>query len=114
MAYYAVAVGRETGVFRTWEECEVHVKGFKNAKYKRFKTSAEADLFVSSIAVPRVSKKEGNMIPKRQVQVSSSRNHGDSLLRIYTDGSCIGNNKVHDRVCPAGFGVVVYKDLFLF
>lgn len=31
------------------------------------------------------------------------------LLRIYTDGACKGNSNVHSCVCPAGFGVVIYR-----
>lgn len=30
------------------------------------------------------------------------------MLRIYTDGACKGNQNVHLKKCPAGFGVVVY------
>ena len=33
-AFYAVKAGRKTGVFTTWEECEIQVKGFSGAEYK--------------------------------------------------------------------------------
>lgn len=46
---------------------------------------------------------------------SSPRGSGSNVhhgvvpeLRIYTDGACKGNNFVHSKVCPAGFGVAVY------
>ncbi|XP_033156133.1 ribonuclease H1 [Drosophila mauritiana] len=47
MAFYAVASGRKSGVYGSWAECEEQVKGFKNAKYKKFKTRQEADQFVN-------------------------------------------------------------------
>ena len=40
--YYAVKVGKTTGVFETWEECEASVKGYPGALYKSFKSEAEA------------------------------------------------------------------------
>ncbi|GLC55386.1 hypothetical protein PLESTB_000981800 [Pleodorina starrii] len=50
--FYAVAVGRKTGVFRTWDEAEPSVRGFSGAVYKKFSTEAEARVFVQSRAPP--------------------------------------------------------------
>jgi len=36
--FYVVWVGRETGIFHTWAECDKHTKGFPQAKYKSFKS----------------------------------------------------------------------------
>ncbi|MDA9555735.1 ribonuclease H family protein [Pelobium sp.] len=36
--YYVVWVGRQTGIFRTWEDCKEQVHGFPQAVYKSFKT----------------------------------------------------------------------------
>lgn len=44
--FYAVAVGKQTGIFPTWEECQTHVKGFSGARFKSFKTEAEATAFL--------------------------------------------------------------------
>lgn len=64
MAYYAVAKGRQTGIFRSWfvnslfsfysislffrfrGECENQVKGFGGAVFKKFKSQQEAQAFV--------------------------------------------------------------------
>lgn len=40
--WYAVAKGRKTGVFQSWEEVEPLVKGFKGALHKSFSDNAEA------------------------------------------------------------------------
>lgn len=44
--FYAVRVGNAPGVYNTWSECEREVRGFKGAKFKKFKTHAEALSFV--------------------------------------------------------------------
>lgn len=45
-AYYAVKEGRNPGIYETWNECEREVKGFKGAKYKKFKSKKEALNFI--------------------------------------------------------------------
>ncbi|CAO1617372.1 unnamed protein product [Sympodiomycopsis kandeliae] len=45
-SYYAVAKGRQLGVFNTWTECEAQITGVSGAKYKKFKTEEEAEKFV--------------------------------------------------------------------
>lgn len=34
--YYAVKIGRQTGIFSSWAECEAQVKGYPGAKFKSF------------------------------------------------------------------------------
>ena len=46
--YYAVAVGRNTGIFSTWDECSSQVNGFKGSRFKKFSTFEEAESFVAS------------------------------------------------------------------
>lgn len=41
--YYAVRVGRQTGVFDNWADCEAQVKGFKGAKFKSFASKSMAE-----------------------------------------------------------------------
>ena len=44
--YYAVAVGRATGVYSTWEECKVQTSGYSGAIFKSFSSSHEAQAFL--------------------------------------------------------------------
>lgn len=44
--FYAVARGRQTGIFHTWAECQNQVKGFSGAVFKKFKTNDEAQNFI--------------------------------------------------------------------
>ena len=47
--YYAVQVGRSTGVFFSWAECQKQVTGFPGAVYKSFLTMEEAEAFVKGV-----------------------------------------------------------------
>ena len=40
--YYVVWIGKKTGVFDSWKDCEESVKGFEGAKYKSFETLEQA------------------------------------------------------------------------
>ncbi|TDH66164.1 uncharacterized protein CCR75_002740 [Bremia lactucae] len=46
--YYAVAVGRSTGIFTTWDECNEQVKRFSGCKHKKFKTQIEAQAYLDA------------------------------------------------------------------
>lgn len=53
MKYYAVKVGRETGIFTAWSDCERQVKGYPNALYQSFKTKEEAEAYLSDDNEPK-------------------------------------------------------------
>lgn len=40
--YYAVKVGKKTGIFDNWDECKENVTGYPGALYKSFKNISEA------------------------------------------------------------------------
>ncbi len=44
--YYAVRVGKTTGVFETWDECQKQTKGYPGAIFKSFPSKQEAEAFV--------------------------------------------------------------------
>lgn len=44
--FYAVANGRQTGVFNSWLECEKQVKGYSKPVYKKFKLRSDAEEFL--------------------------------------------------------------------
>ena len=65
MKYYAVKVGRETGIYTSWEEAEKLVKGYSDAKYKSFKTKKDADHYMKDGGrEPLVSSVEGMKEPE--------------------------------------------------
>uniref|UniRef100_A0ACB8GDX3 Uncharacterized protein n=2 Tax=Sphaerodactylus townsendi TaxID=933632 RepID=A0ACB8GDX3_9SAUR len=48
MPYYAVRKGRQTGVYRTWEECKEQVDKYQYASFKKFSAEEDAWDFVDS------------------------------------------------------------------
>src|SRR5690242_14634408 len=77
--YYAVAKGRETGIFLSWKECEEYVKGCPGALYKSFHTKIEAQDFID----------------QQNIEVKDK-------LNVWTDGYC-KRNGLSDAV--GGIGV---------
>ena len=86
MVFYAVANGRNIGIFTTWMDCNISVKGYKNALYKKFDNSEEAELFIQSHNnIDSIENEE--FIPN---------------YYVYTDGACSNNGKNN---ASAGIGI---------
>ncbi|PPE04087.1 viroplasmin family protein [Williamsoniiplasma lucivorax] len=84
--FYAVKVGRKTGVFQQWSEAEQQVKGFPNAVFKAFKTSQEAWDFVQA-------KTMGNgkiiMVKSKDSAVAYTDGSFDPLTNTYSYGTVL-------------------------
>ena len=44
--FYAVAIGRNVGIYRTWPECQKQVSGYKGAVYKGFATREQCAEYI--------------------------------------------------------------------
>jgi len=102
-----VWVGRRTGVFRTWAECQAQVTGYEGAKFKSFKTQPEAAAAFkagASASVPS-SGKASTTPSKPRVNKGAYPSHeaalADGRSVIYSDGGCDPNPG------PGGYGVVL-------
>ena len=60
--FYAVKVGKTTGIFTSWNECKASVDGFSRAKYKSFFTKEEAEAFLNENEVSDKSEKHSSKI----------------------------------------------------
>lgn len=88
--YYVVWVGKETGVFRSWTECELQIKGYPQAKYKSFETEEEALVAYRSGHEDYLSNKVVDMsqiYPDYRNLVSG----GPDLEALAVDAACSGN-----------------------
>ena len=61
--YYVVKIGRKPGIYNTWTEAEKHVIGYSGAKYKSFKTMAEAESWLGADSLTKSKEKDKNTIP---------------------------------------------------
>lgn len=112
MNFYAVKVGKNTGIFNTWKECESNIKGYSGAKYKKFNSKSEAESYLEENLKITINDNNFNKIyeenkdieediPSKNKIVSDDYNFSE-CINIYTDGSCI-NNGTENAV--AGYGV---------
>lgn len=86
MKYYAVRIGRNPGIYHTWDECKRETMGFKGASFKKFSTREDAEGFINEI---EEDKKE-----------SAEK---DELV-VYVDGSYRNSDKSHS------YGVYMFND----
>jgi ribonuclease HI len=84
MVYYAVANGRNIGIFTTWLECSNSVKGYNNAIFKKFNTKIDAQTFLDANTLEN---KADDFVPD---------------YYVYTDGACSNNGKDN---ALAGIGI---------
>ena len=47
--FYAVKVGKKTGIFDNWDDCKASVSGFPNAEYKGFPSKEEAIAYLGEV-----------------------------------------------------------------
>jgi len=123
--YYAVRIGREPGIYRTWEECKAQVDGYANAQYKGFGSLEEAEEYMGYVSAARPSgakpstnkpsgpkpstapgaskKKRGTRRDEDETKALEMLETSDGMKHvvIYTDGACLGNPG------PGGYGVVL-------
>ena len=86
MKYYAVRVGRNPGIYHTWDECKRETVGFKGASFKKFSTLEDAKAFINE---------------KEEKKKESAEK--DELL-VYVDGSYRNKDKSHS------YGVYMFND----
>jgi ribonuclease HI len=55
MKWYAVAHGRQTGIFETWSEAEANVKAFPGARFKSFSSRRDAEEWLDATTSGRSS-----------------------------------------------------------
>lgn len=90
--FYAVKVGKQPGIYKTWDECKEQVNGFSGAVYKGFRTKKEAEEFLSGKSAVNAGANKGSLVE-------------DVDVTIYVDGSFDADTGVY------GYGfVAIFKD----
>lgn len=82
--YYVVWEGVTPGIYTSWTDCQLQIKGFVGAKYKSFDTKEEADVAISSSPYAYMGKKTKSTtkraLPSDVIQES-----------LAVDAACSGN-----------------------
>jgi ribonuclease HI len=129
MIYYSVHIGKNPGIYQTWDDCKKEVIGHKNAKYKKFKNLQDAEFFkqygeekqIEQLSLEKYISHEiissniqynhnDNTHSNCNNEIIYNHNHNDiTEINVYTDGSCInnGNKKIKPK---AGIGIYFGPD----
>ncbi|MBB5347830.1 ribonuclease HI [Desulfoprunum benzoelyticum] len=95
--FYAVAAGREPGIYTQWPEAERQVRGFPGAKFKGFASRAEAEAWLEApLYSPRSARK-----PRPVAAAPENDGTAADTVIVFTDGGCINNPG------PGGYGVII-------
>ncbi|MGF1684548.1 ribonuclease H family protein [Photobacterium makurazakiensis] len=102
--FYVVWVGRETGVFTTWDKTKQLVDKYPKARYKSFPSREEAETAFKSgkSAAPKPQAKAGGAKVSPKVSAKVKVPLTDFDVNIYCDGACDPNPG------RAGSGIAVY------
>jgi len=99
MKYYAVQVGREPGIYTSWDDCQKQVNKFSGAIFKSFDTEQEARTFIATVQRPKRKRSKDSDSSGEESKIpglahSSKKKKIDPLeerIIVYTDGSCLAN-----------------------
>ena len=87
--YYVVWQGVTPGVYETWAECQLQIKGFQEAKYKSFSSREEADAAFGENFAKHIYKKAAS--PASQNAKTSTIKHDIVWESLSVDAACSGN-----------------------
>lgn len=99
-AYYAVAKGRQVGIFDTWEECQKQTNGFSGPIFKKFVTYEEAIDFLKDNGVTLQEERVEKFSPVGELTEEKITDE----LEAYVDGSFDSTLKIY------GSGIVLVKN----
>ncbi|KAI1506556.1 ribonuclease H [Biscogniauxia marginata] len=102
--FYAIARGREPGIYTDWESASLVLKGSKAPKFKKFPTRAEAVEYIRTHgdeAAQEAIQDEGAEPPSKKSKRAAVKEELD-VTQVWTDGSSRGNGKLG---ASAGVGV---------
>ena len=112
MKYYSVRIGKNPGIYNTWDDCKLQIHKYPGAIYKSFSDLNSAYLFlnfainpelVTPIVTPEISTL---IIPELVTQITpelATVIKQEYKLEIYTDGS----HFKHDEVGHIGLGAFI-------
>ena len=87
--FYTVWVGREMGVFDSWEACKAQVEGFQGAKYKSFESREAAEQAFLNDASAHIA--PAGVKPRRPVKPAPTAAPPYELEALAVDAACSGN-----------------------
>ncbi len=100
--FYAVAVGRQPGIYDEWPAARAQVEGFPGARYKGFGSRNEAATWLKEL--PPVRRRSSARKRPEAATTDAAGMPPDGATVIYSDGGARFNPG------PGGYGVIIIED----
>lgn len=98
--FYAVKIGKKTGIFQTWDECKVAIEGFSNAIYKSFNTLDDAEEFLhSENESPKI--KMDHTVTNEQIDKIIAESD-ETIANVFVDGSR------NEELTKYSYGIIIF------
>lgn len=82
--FYVVWDGVNTGIYTSWQECQLQIKGYEGAKYKSFRTKEEAEKAFASSPYEYIVSKPKEKLPDKYPDIIIENS-------LAVDAACSGN-----------------------
>lgn len=105
--YYAVRIGKTSGIYLTWQDAEGQVKGFPGAEYKSFETITDAEKYILGEEIDgKTAKKEFVKALNKEILKEIKKLEPHQVI-AFVDGSYSSNVGGEERY---GYGAVLITD----
>lgn len=101
--YYVVWVGVTPGLYDTWTECQLQIKGFPGAKYKAFGNREEAEAALNA--------SPGDYI--RPIATSGTHTKTEKTETTPLPREVIENSMAVDAACSGNPGAMEYRGVYV-
>jgi ribonuclease HI len=97
--YYVVWKGVNPGIYRSWTDCQLQIKGFEGALYKSFPTLEQAQLAYENA-------------PSDYIGKSASNTDSNGIL-VKSNEVIISNSLAVDAACSGNPGIMEYRGVYV-
>lgn len=96
MSYYAVKRGKIPGIYEDWKSCEEQIKGFSNAKFKKFNSLFAAEEFLNDTEdITQKRPKEGLAV---DAAYSMKNDIGEYQIFSFNENKIVFRSKAYSQV----------------
>lgn len=102
--FYVVWEGVTPGVYTSWTDCQLQIKGYEGAKYKSFDTREEAERALGTSPYAYIGKNA-----KKKAETSGNSSHSSHQL----PSAVIDNSLAVDAACSGNPGPMEYRGVHI-
>lgn len=107
--YYVVWAGVQPGIYTSWTECQLQVKGFEGARYKSFESREEAERAFASSPSDYIKKSA----PKAPKISDPSADTDNPNAAFNLPAAVVPNALAVDAACSGNPGAMEYQGVYV-